>query len=116
MSKQSEELAKKNQKIDQITSDYTKRRLDIYNDLMVAFSPKLEEWKATIDRDTLTFRFNDPALLFEPGSAALTSRFEFILEQFWVEYITILSKHSPAIREVKIELCLKHSVKGSLIE
>lgn len=102
-SKQAQELAVKNKKIDEITSDYAKKKLAIYNDLSKKFSPKLDEWKATIDRDTLTFRFNDPALLFKPGSAELTPRFSFILEQFWVEYITILSKHSSAVREVKIE-------------
>ncbi len=103
VSKQAEELAKKNEKVDQITSDYVEKNSAIYGDLVKSFSSKLDDWKATIDKDTLTFRFNDPALLFEPGSAELTPRFVEILEQFWGEYVTILSKHSDSIREVKIE-------------
>lgn len=103
VSKQAQELAKKSEKIDEITSDYAEKNLAIYNDLVKSFSSRLSEWKATIDKDTLTFRFNDPALLFEPGSAELTPRFVIILEDFWSEYVTILSRHSASIREVKIE-------------
>lgn len=103
VSKQAREITAKNKKIDEITSDYSQKRSIIYQDLMETFSPKLEPWKASIDKETLTFRFNDPSLLFDPGSSELTPRFVFILEQFWVDYITILSKHSASIREVKIE-------------
>ena len=103
VSKQAQELAQKSEKIDEITSDYAEKNLAIYNDLVNSFSSRLDEWKATIDKDTLTFRFNDPALLFEPGSAELTPRFIIILEEFWSEYVTILSRHSSSIREVKIE-------------
>ena len=103
VSKQAQELSEKSKKIDEITSDYAEKNLAIYNDLVKAFSPKLDEWKATIDKDTLTFRFNDPALLFKPGSSELTPRFVVILEEFWAQYVAILSRHSGSIREVKIE-------------
>ncbi len=95
------ELQKK--KISKITTEYTDQREEIYKSLMTAFGPNLEDWKAVIDKDTLTLRFNDPALLFQPGSSNLTPRFNTILEEFWGRYVEILSSHSSSIREVKIE-------------
>ena len=103
VSRQSQELAEKNRKIDEITSDYLKKKEIIYEDLSDTFGSRLDSWEATIDRETLTFRFNDPTLLFDPGSSELTPRFSLILNQFWADYVTILSRHSSAVREVKIE-------------
>lgn len=101
--RQSAELESQREKISKITTEYVDQREEIYKSLMAAFGPNLEEWKAVIDKDTLTLRFNDPALLFQPGSSALTPRFDAILKEFWTRYVEILSNHSSSIREVKIE-------------
>ena len=100
---QSAELEAQRKKISKITNDYVDQRKEIYEALTNAFGPNLENWKAVIDKDTLTLRFNDPALLFQPGSSTLTPRFNAILEEFWSKYVTILSGYSSSIREVKIE-------------
>jgi outer membrane protein OmpA-like peptidoglycan-associated protein len=103
VSKQKEKLEEKNRKITEIAERYTDDKDVIYRALSSRFNDNLEEWQASIDKDTLTFRFSDPALLFEPGSSKLTPRFEKILTEFWPAYVEILEKYSQVIREVKIE-------------
>jgi len=103
VNQQSNEIQSKNQKISQIAGTYTDNRAQIYSSLNSSFSAKFDDWNATLDKDTLTLRFDDPALLFKPGSDQLTDRFKSILAEFWPEYVNILSKHSNDIREVKIE-------------
>ena len=103
VSQQTVELESKNKKITKILGQYSDDRALIYQALIERFGDRLPGWGATIDRDTLTLRFNDPALLFQPGSSELTSRFEVILGEFWVDYTEILTRYSSSIREVKIE-------------
>lgn len=103
VSKQTEELQAQNSKISKIAGTYTDNRLQIYRALDAEFSSKFVEWGATLDKNTLTFRFDNPALLFDPGSKELTPRFEVILAEFWVKYIEILAVYSRDIREIKIE-------------
>tara|TARA_B100001094_G_C18161975_1_gene789873 strand:+ start:452 stop:1153 length:702 start_codon:yes stop_codon:yes gene_type:complete len=101
--KQTEELQARNDKISQIAGTYTDNRSQIYEALNSAFSSKFVEWGATLDKNTLTLRFDNPALLFDPGSKKLTPRFKSILSEFWIEYVEILSIYSKDIREIKIE-------------
>lgn len=103
VSVQSSELESKSNKIEQITTNYSNKKDEIFNDLNDRFYDRLTEWKAKIDKDSLTLQFQDPALLFEPGSSTLTAHFSYILSQFWVEYVEILKKHEGSIREIKIE-------------
>ena len=103
MKQQSEQLEVRSQKISGITESYSDNRSQIYKTLDDKFSSRFEEWGAILDKDTLTLRFNDPALLFEPGSSQLTLRFQEILSEFWVEYTDILALYSDDIREVRIE-------------
>ena len=100
---QSLQLEERSQKISTIAEAYSDNRAQIYSPLDKKFSDRFEEWSAVLDKDTLTLRFNDPALLFEPGSSQLTQRFQEILSDFWVEYTEILELHSDQIREVRIE-------------
>ena len=92
------------------------KREEIYNSLMSSFGPKLEMWKAVLDKSTLTLRFNDPALLFEPGSSEITPRFKLILEEFWSPYVDILSKYPLDIREIKIEGHTSSEWSGSTLD
>lgn len=103
MTNQSKELQQTNEKISEITDSYTDNRAEIYLSLDDAFSSKFDEWGAVLDKDTLTLRFNDPALLFEPGSADLTPRFQEILREFWPRYTSVLSRYVADIREIRIE-------------
>ena len=100
---QSDQLQQKNEQIVGISNSYSDNRQQIYDALNDSFSSRFDEWGAVLDRDTLTLRFNDPALLFETGSDELTLRFQQILAEFWIDYIEILSAHASDIREVRIE-------------
>ena len=103
VSEQARGLEKKSENITRITSSFAERRKLIYDQLMSSFSSRLEVWQASIDEETLTFRFENPNLLFETGSAKLKVGFLEILEEFWPKYTEILQRHSSIIREVKIE-------------
>ena len=116
VTQQAVELESTNKRISSIVAEYSDDRAVIYRSLMEKFGDRLEGWKATIDKDTLTLRFNDPALLFKPGSAELTDRFEAILGEFWVDYTQILAHHSKSIREVKIEGHTSSEWAGASIE
>ena len=102
-SKIAEQLREKQDVVEAIAVSYTDNRSQIYESLNNHFSAEFSSWDATLDKDSLTVRFNDPELLFEPGSSRLTARFETILAQFWSDYIEILGEYSDDIREIKIE-------------
>lgn len=116
VTQQAVELEKTNKKISSIVAEYSDDRTVIYKSLMKKFGDRLDGWKATIDKDTLTLRFNDPALLFKPGSSELTDRFKAILGEFWVDYTEIIVYHSKSIREVKIEGHTSSEWTGASIE
>ena len=82
VNQQTVEIEAKSKKITEIIGQYSDDRALIYKALMGKFESRLSEWSATIDKDTLILRFNDPALLFKPGSSELTGRFKTILAQF----------------------------------
>jgi outer membrane protein OmpA-like peptidoglycan-associated protein len=102
-SKITEQLREKQDVVEAIAVSYTDNRSQIYESLNNHFSAEFSSWDATLDKDSLTVRFNDPELLFEPGSSRLTARFKTILAQFWSDYIEILGEYSDDIREIKIE-------------
>ena len=98
-----QQLMEEKKVISEITDNYIDNRSQIYDSINEQFSSRFAEWDANLDKTTLTLRFNDPTLLFEPGSSTLTPRFEAILSQFWVDYVEILDQYSADIREIKIE-------------
>lgn len=100
---QADQLQQKNDQISDISGSYSDNRLQIYIALNDRFSSRFEDWNAVLDKNTLTLRFSDPAILFETGSDRLTPAFKEILAEFWVEYIQILSNYADDIREVRIE-------------
>lgn len=99
----SDELQKVTDQVTVLTGEYTDNRKQIYDSLDKKFSSKFEEWSAVLDEDSLTLRFENPALLFDPGSENLTIRFQEILSEFWPEYVAVLSEYSDDILEVRIE-------------
>lgn len=102
-SKQSQILTDQQERISHIVGEYEDYRQLIYEELQLKFGSRLEEWDAEIDESTLAFRFRNPSALFQPGQADITLEFEQILQQFWPEYIEIMIKYDPVIREVRIE-------------
>ena len=103
ISKQVGVVENQNEKISQIVGEYHDYHRLIYEDLVDTFGHKLEGWDAEINENDLSFRFNNPAVLFEVGSSEITPEFELILQEFWSEYVIIMKKYDSIIREVRIE-------------
>ena len=89
--------------VKEIAVAYMDTQVAIHKDLMAEFGDDLAGWDAAIDRDTLQFTFNNPEVLFEPGSARLRSGFRSILEDFFPRYVEVLARYRGEILEIRIE-------------
>ena len=77
----------------------------IYRELKSEFRNDLPEWRAELDPN-LTFRFQDPKVLFASGSAEITARFEEILANFFPRYMRKIRPYhlrENDVREIRIE-------------
>ena len=92
-------------KIKAIAVAYIQMQLDLYDDLDAEFKEDLKRWNADLDDKTLTIRFKEPDVLFEPGSMDVRLKFEKILDNFFPRYIKILRqpKYKNEIAEIRIE-------------
>jgi len=85
----------------------------VYDDLYKEFQGDLEKWNASIDKETLTIRFEEPEVLFTMGEVELKGRFKKILSNFFPRYITTLDQYARCkqrekenkgcIEEIRIE-------------
>ena len=93
------------EKIEQIAVTYQKLQSDLYADLEEEFKNDLDKWNAVLKEQTLSIRFKEPEVLFEPGSAEVRSPFKKILDDFFPRYIQILRrpKYMDDIAEIRIE-------------
>ncbi len=93
------------EKIKAIAVAYIQMQLDLYADLDAAFKEDLKRWNADLDDKTLTIRFKEPDVLFEPGSIDVRLKFKKILDEFFPRYIKILRqpKYKNEIAEIRIE-------------
>ena len=84
---------------------YQELQTDLYLELWDEFKEDLPEWKAVIERDTLTIRFEEPEVLFSIGSSELSEKFQVILNDFFPRYVRIIStdKYRNNIEEIRIE-------------
>jgi len=89
----------------ELAAEYEALQDSLYRDLQAEFQDDLVRWSATIDRQTLSIRFQEPDVLFERGEATVRVRFQDILRDFFPRYIRILrrAKYRQAIREIRIE-------------
>jgi outer membrane protein OmpA-like peptidoglycan-associated protein len=69
-------------KIKEIAVTYNRLQNDLYEDLYNEFKNDLQKWDATINRQTLSVRFESPDVLFKLGSSQLENKFKEILEDF----------------------------------
>jgi outer membrane protein OmpA-like peptidoglycan-associated protein len=88
-----------------IINNYTAVKEDIYNDLYNEFKDDFKVWDADLDKETLSITFQEPEVLFAPGSSKINPKFEAILNDFFPRYIKILSqdKYKKNIQEIRIE-------------
>ena len=91
--------------VKKIAVAYQELQTDLYQELWKEFEKDLPKWKAVIDKETLTIRFEEPDVLFRAGSAGLAKEFKVILDDFFPRYIKILSsnKYRDNIEEIRIE-------------
>ena len=77
---------------------------ELRQSLLGEFNPDLKKWNAEL-RDDLTFRFNEPTVLFDVGKTTIKPRFKRILDDFFPRYIRVITsdKFRNDIAEVRIE-------------
>lgn len=89
----------------EIAVAYQELQDSLYSDLYSEFRNDLDDWQATIDRATLSVRFEEPTVLFPQGSASVTARFAAILTDFFPRYLAIINstKYRDSVEEIRIE-------------
>ena len=75
----------------------------LYEALMNEFQDDFGPWNASLDKDTLTFKFKKPEYLFQKGSGNLATKFKNILDDFFPRYVKIVSKYKQEIQNINIE-------------
>ena len=89
--------------IKEVAVAYQENQVAIYDALNSAFEKDLKRWNASIDKDTLTFNFNSPEILFTEGQIALKVEYKRLLEDFFPRYIGALKPFKGSINEIRIE-------------
>lgn len=90
-------------RITDVAVAYQETQVNIYEALMEEFTDELPRWDAKIDKDTLTFTFNSPEVLFADGRIDLSSDYRELLSDFFPRYMEILDRFKDSISEVRIE-------------
>ncbi len=77
---------------------------ELRQSLLGEFNPDMKKWNAEL-RDDLTFRFNEPSVLFDTGKDTIKRRFKRILDDFFPRYLKVITaeKFKQDIAEVRIE-------------
>lgn len=91
------------QKIQEVAVAYQENQVAIYDALMSEFAHDLSKWDAEIDKDSLTFTFKSPEVLFAQGKSDLTYEYRQLLQDFFPRYLDILWQFKDSINEVRIE-------------
>jgi outer membrane protein OmpA-like peptidoglycan-associated protein len=95
-------MIEKNQ-IKEVAVAYQENQVAIYEALINTFSKDLERWDAQIDKDSLTFVFNSPEILFKTGEIKLNTQYMDLLKNFFPRYLVTLGPFKESISEVRIE-------------
>jgi outer membrane protein OmpA-like peptidoglycan-associated protein len=90
-------------KIRDVAVAYQQNQVAIFDALNVEFEKDLSTWEASIDKETLSFQFDSPEVLFERGESSLKTKFKEILDNFIPRYLNVLNQYKQSIDEVRIE-------------
>lgn len=90
-------------RIKEVAVAYQETQVNIYNALVDEFADDLPRWDAEIDKDTLTFTFNSPDVLFAQGKIELSNEYKDLLADFFPRYMSVLDQFKDSINEVRIE-------------
>lgn len=97
------EAKKKEQKITDVAVSYQKNQVNLYNELNEEFRNDLEKWKATLNKEDLTFTFISPDTLFANNKSELKEEYKKVLKEFFPRYMNIVLKFKDSIDEIRIE-------------
>jgi len=75
----------------------------LYDALMVEFKDDFKPWKAELDKDSLTFRFTDPTVLFTRAKKDLKPVYKDILNSFFPRYTKTVVNYQEKIEKIIIE-------------
>jgi len=77
---------------------------ELHQSLLGEFNSDFKKWNAEL-REDLTFRFNEPTVLFDVGMTEIKPEFKSILNDFFPRYISVITsdKFRKDIAEVRIE-------------
>lgn len=90
-------------KIKDVAIAYQENQVAIYDALITEFENDLQRWDADIDKESLTFTFRSPDVLFARGEIEVTPRYQELLQEFFPRYMQVLDDFSNSINEVRIE-------------
>jgi outer membrane protein OmpA-like peptidoglycan-associated protein len=90
-------------RIKEVAVAYQETQVDVYEALVNEFSEDLRKWNAEINKDTLTFTFNSPDVLFERGKIELSVEYRALLGDFFPRYMDVLREFRDSINEVRLE-------------
>lgn len=90
-------------KIKEVAVTYQQNQVALYEALMDEFEDDLTQWDAAIDKQTLSFEFKSPDVLFDTGKITLKPGFRSILDDFFLRYLAVLTQFRESIDEVRIE-------------
>lgn len=90
-------------KIKEVAVAYQENQVELYNALYDEFKSDLKRWDADIEKDTLSFEFKSPDVLFDTGKITLKPAFKEILNNFFPRYLDVLMNFRDSIDEVRIE-------------
>ena len=93
------EAKKKEQKITDVAVSYQKNQVNLYNELNEEFRDDLEKWKATLNKEDLTFTFISPDTLFANNKSELKEEYKKVLKEFFPRYMNIVLKFKDSIDE-----------------
>lgn len=90
-------------KIKKVAITYHNNQIALYEAIHNEFKKDLEKWDAKIDKETLSFEFKSPDVLFGFGSSAMKPQFKDVLIDFFPRYMKVLNIFKNSISEVRIE-------------
>lgn len=99
------ELEETKEKQNLVITEYKNLKNEIYEELFKEFKDDLGKWGAELDKSNLSFKFNEPDVLFSSNSSVLKSEFKEILSDFFPRYISVLRRNEfiNNIEEIRIE-------------
>jgi outer membrane protein OmpA-like peptidoglycan-associated protein len=99
------ELEETKEKQNIVITEYKNLKQEIYKELYKEFKDDLKVWGADLDSVSLSFKFNEPDVLFASNSSVLKPEFQRILNDFFPRYVRILRKEQfiKNIEEIRIE-------------